>query len=374
MILPIRSFTTIVRDMSATITASAGKLIDISVGSVLRALIEANASIVLWVQWLTLLTLQTTRAATSTGPDLDSWMADFSLRRLSAIAATGLATFSRFSGTNIAFVPIGTTVKTQDGAISFSVLADPSNPAWQGSLNAYCLATGVMAIDLPITAVVAGLSGNVLSNTITLLASAVPGIDFINNQNATTEGMDAESDAAFRSRFTSFFAARSRATIDAIGYAISLVNPELNYVILENVDAVGNTRPGNILIIVNDGSGTVGDLLFNSLSIAIAAVRPVGTSFSIQPPQITEVQVSLSLECPPQVSVSTVQGLLESAIAGYVNSRAIGVGISVTRISQLAYRTEPQIANISDVTLNGQTSDLLALPMGSYRFLGLSFT
>src|SRR5580658_1094956 len=117
MILPIRSFTTIVRDMSTAITASAGKLIDISVGSVLRALIEANAAIVLWVQWLTLLTLQTTRAATSTGSDLDSWMADFSLQRLPAIAATGIATFSRFSGTAIAYVPIGTTVKTQDGAI-----------------------------------------------------------------------------------------------------------------------------------------------------------------------------------------------------------------------------------------------------------------
>jgi uncharacterized phage protein gp47/JayE len=374
MILPIRSFTTIVRDMSATITASAGKLIDISVGSVLRALIEANAAIVLWVQWLTLLTLQTTRAATSIGPDLDSWMADFSLARLPAIAATGVATFSRFSGTAVAFVPIGTTVKTQDGAISFAVLADPSNLAWQGSLNAYCLATGVMAIDLPITAVVAGLSGNVLSDTITLVASAVPGIDFINNQNATTGGMDPESDAAFRSRFASFFAARSRATIDAIGYAISLVNPELNYVILENVDATGNTRPGNILIIVNDGSGAVADLLFNSLSIAIAAVRPVGTSFSIQPPQITEVQVSLSLECPSEVSVSTIQSLLQSAIESYINSRTIGTGLSVTRISQLAYQTEPQIVNISNVTLNGQAMDLIGRPTGSYQFSGLSFT
>ena len=35
--------------------ASSGRLIDISVGSVLRALIEANAAIALWVQWLVLL-------------------------------------------------------------------------------------------------------------------------------------------------------------------------------------------------------------------------------------------------------------------------------------------------------------------------------
>src|SRR5580698_6584272 len=113
MNLPTRGFTAIVRDMSAAITASAGNLIDISVGSVLRAIIEANAAIVLWVQWLTLLTLQATRAATSTGGDLDSWMADFSFSRLAPIAASGVMTFSRFSGTTAAYIPLGTVVKTQ---------------------------------------------------------------------------------------------------------------------------------------------------------------------------------------------------------------------------------------------------------------------
>ena len=241
-------------------------------------------------------------------------------------------------------------------------------------MNAYCLAAGVMAIDLPITAVAAGLAGDVLSNTITLLASAVPGIDFVNNQSATMGGMDPESDATFRSRFASFFAARSRATIDAIGYAITLVNPELNYVILENVDAIGDTRPGNILIIVNDGSGTVTDLLFESLSVAIAAVRPVGTSFSIQPPQLTEVQVSLSVECPPELSISTVQSLLQPTIENYINSHGIGTGLSVTRISQLVYRTEPRITNVSNVMLNGQLLDLISQPTGAFQCSNLIFT
>jgi len=48
MNLPVRSFTDVVRDMSAAITASASSLIDISVGSVLRAILEANAAIALW--------------------------------------------------------------------------------------------------------------------------------------------------------------------------------------------------------------------------------------------------------------------------------------------------------------------------------------
>ena len=280
MDLPTRTLTDIVRDMSAAITASAGRLIDLSVGSVLRSIIEANAAVVLWVQWLILLTLQTTRAATSTGTDLDSWMADFSLLRLPAIAASGTATFSRYYASATAIVPAGTIVKTQDGAVSFVVTADPTNPAWLSAVTAYSLAIGVSSIDLPITASVPGLAGNVLANTITLLASAVPGIDFINNANVTSGGADPETDAAFRIRFTNFFAARSRATVDAIEYAISLVGAGLSYAIQENVDASGNPDLGNMLIIVDDGTGSLSDTLFNSLSVAISAVRPIGTTFS----------------------------------------------------------------------------------------------
>jgi uncharacterized phage protein gp47/JayE len=373
MNLPVRDFDTIVRDMSAAITASAGRLIDMSVGSVLRALIEANAAVMLWVQWLILLTLQTTRAATSTGADLDSWMADFSLLRIPAISATGTATFSRFSGSTVAFIPTDTVVKTQDGSFSFSVVADSSNLAWQAALSAYCLAIGVMAIDLPIMATTAGVSGNVLPDTITLLASAVPGIDAINNQAATYGGLNAEADNSLRLRFAGFFAARSRATSEAIGYAISLVGSGLKYVIQENVDASGRFTPGSILITVDDGSGILSDLLFNSLSLAVAAVRPVGTAFSIQPPQLINVQVSLVLQCPAELAVSAVQSRLQSAIGSYINARAIGGTLSVTRISQLIYRTEPMILNVSDILLNGLSSDLTIQPTASFRYSGVNF-
>lgn len=362
MNIPTRNLTDVIRDMAAAITSSAGQLIDVSIGSVLRAIIEANAAIVLWGQWLVLLTLQTTRAATSKGVDLDSWMADFSLSRLPAATAIGIATFSRFSGTATAVVPGGTVVKTQDGSANFVVTTDLSNAAWQPAFSAYSLAPGVMSVDLPIAASVGGLSGNVLANTITLLASAVPGIDTINNAAPTSGGADPETDAAYRARFTNFFAARSRATLDAIGYAISLVGSDLSYAIQENIDAAGNTRVGNMVIVVDDGSGTLTDTLFNSLSVAIEAVRAAGTTFSIQPPQIVDVQVSFSLEIPSTLSMTTLQSQLQSAIYEYIIDLPIGSSLSLTRISQIVYRVEPQIINVSDVVLNGQSTDLIASP------------
>jgi uncharacterized phage protein gp47/JayE len=214
----------------------------------------------------------------------------------------------------------------------------------------------------------------VLASTITLLASAVPGIDSVSNGAATIGGSDPETDAAFRVRFTDFFAARSRATLDAIGYAISLVGSDLSYVIRENVDATGNPRLGNMLIIVDDGSALLSDALLASLSIAIGEVRPVGTSFSIQPPQVIPVQVSLSVEIPPELSTSTVQNTLQAAITMYVSGRPIGSTLSITRISQIAYQTEPGIINIANVTLNGGTADLIAQPTASFMFQSVTFS
>ena len=72
MILPLQTFTTLVQNMAAGVQGSAAQLIDLSVGSVLRALLEACASVALWMQWLILQVLSMTRAATSSGADLDS--------------------------------------------------------------------------------------------------------------------------------------------------------------------------------------------------------------------------------------------------------------------------------------------------------------
>src|ERR1700739_2986107 len=95
--LPLQNFATLVAGMAAAVQGACQQLLDLTVGSVLRAILEANASVALWMQWLIMLVLQTTRAATSTGPDLDSWVADFGVARLPGTAASGVVTLSRWS-------------------------------------------------------------------------------------------------------------------------------------------------------------------------------------------------------------------------------------------------------------------------------------
>ncbi|MFX8028091.1 baseplate J/gp47 family protein, partial [Acinetobacter baumannii] len=105
-------------------------LVDLTVGSVLRAIVEANAAVVVWLEGLLLQVLAITRAATSSGADLDSWVADFGVTRLPAVAATGIVTFSRFTTTQQVLVPVGATVQTADGTQQFTVTIDTTNPAY----------------------------------------------------------------------------------------------------------------------------------------------------------------------------------------------------------------------------------------------------
>ncbi len=149
MNLSLKSFNQLVEDMGAALQSSATALVDVSVGSVIRAIFEANASVVLWLQWLILQVLQTTRAATSTGPDLDSWMLDYGLTRLPASPASGTVTFSRFANSLAALIPVGAMVKTSDGSLSFSVTEDTTLSTWQSSPAGYVIPSGVSSADVP---------------------------------------------------------------------------------------------------------------------------------------------------------------------------------------------------------------------------------
>jgi len=358
MQLSLQTFTTLMQNMAAAVEASATQLLDVTVGSTLRAVLESNASIALWMQWLILLVLRTTRAATSNGTDLDSWMADFSLTRLPAVSATGSVTFSRFTPTAMALIPAGALVRTADGTQTFQVGIDTLLVSWASVSNGYFIAAGVASLDVPVTAQTAGARGNVQAGTITLLASAIPGIDSVTNASPFQNGLDAELDTAFRSRFCNFIASRSRATLVAVGYAVSSIQQGLNYTIQENQDPTGRPLMGSFVVTVDDGSGTPPTSLLAMVQIAVDAVRPVGSIFSIQPPLVTIVDVSLTIGVTAGTIKAQVMPLVGSAISSYINGLAIGTSLPLTRIAQIAYSASSAVINVSQLLANGNASDI----------------
>ena len=362
MQLQLQDFTTLIRNMAASVQGGASALIDLTTGSVMRALLEANASVALWIQWLIVQVLAQTRAATSNGTDLDSWVGDFSLTRLPGQASTTTAIFSRITPGLLASIPVGTQVKTADGTQTFAVLADATNAAFDATTASYTVAAAVASIALPVQALTPGSAGNVQAGLITMLASAIPGIDAVTNPNQAQSGMDPEPDAALRSRFANFIDSRSRATPTAIAFAIDSLQQGLSHVVTENIDPSGASSPGSFTVTVDDGSGAPPSTLIAAVWAAVDAVRPVGTQFAVQPPSVVIANVSLTLTVS-DTNKPAAQAAVTTALTSFINGLPIGAPLPLSRMAAVAYGAAGNITNVSGLTINGG-GDLVPLSTG----------
>lgn len=371
MQLPLKNFATLVADMSAAVQVVGSQLVDVSVGSVLRAVIEANASLALWMQWLIMLVLSLTRASTSSGADLDTWMADFGLTRLPGVAATGTVTFARITSGLQAVVPVGAIIRSTDGTVSAAVIQDTTRADWSASAAGYVLAASAASADYPVAAVMPGIAGNVLAGSLNQLSTAIPGVDSVNNALALQGGTDAESDILFRNRFQSYINSRSRATLSAVNFAVSSVQPGLKFVVVENQDVNGQAHVGNFVVTVDDGSGAPPGSLLAAVYSAVDAIRPVGTTFAVLPPQVTPAAVALTLQIQPGSNAAAISSAVASQITAWVQALSIGASLPVSRIAGLAYATDPAVANVTLISINGGPYDLVPPANGVVRLATL---
>jgi phage-related baseplate assembly protein len=193
---------------------------------------------------------------------------------------------------------------------------------------------------------------------VSLLASALPGIDAVSNASAFQNGLDAESDSAFRERFRNFIASRSRATPVAIGYAIDGIQQGLNHTIQENMDAAGQPRMGSFVVTVDDGSGSPSTALLSTVQVAVDAVRPIGSVFSVRPPSVVTVNISLTITVATSIAKAPIAGIVGNAIRSYVNGLPIGGSLPLTRLAQVAYAADEAVTNVSQLLANGFAHDI----------------
>jgi hypothetical protein len=370
-VLSLLNFTTLVRNMAAAVQASSSALLDLTTGSVLRAILEANASVALWLQWLILRVLSMTRLATSTGGDVDTFVGDYGLTRLPAVAASGSVTFSRFSTTVAAFIAVGTTVKTADGTRTFAVIADALNSAWNGS-NGFNLPAGTANLTCTVQdattdasgALAIGTAGNIQAGTISLVGSAISGVDTVTNGAPFVNGIDVESDAALRARFANYIQTRSRATLAAVGYAISSVQQGVEYTIQENVDAIGAYHPGSFVVTADDGTGAPSSTFLDAVSLAISAYRPVGSIWTVRAPTVTTAHIAMTIVTTPIAAHDGLLTPVQTALLAYVNGLPDGAILPYSRLAMVAYMVDPRIVDVTGVTLNSGTADLVPGPGG----------
>lgn len=358
MTISSKTFTTLVSDQVTAIQASASALIDFTIGAPLRAIVEANAAMVLWLQGLILHLLAVTRAATSSGADLDSFVLDFGMTRLAAVAATGRVTFARFTPTLQATIAVGVAIQTADGTQSFTVIADLTNGAYNAGLGAYVIAAGTSSASVTVRAVTAGAGANVAGGQINTLTSALPNVDTVSNALAFTNGADAETDTALRARFVAYIASLSKATKNAIGSAIMNVQPGMHYTLVENQTYAGVTQLGYFFAVVDDGTGAPSGAILAAVGTAIDNVRPFTSTFGLFSPVVLTSNVAMTVTVASGYDVTATKAAVQAALLALINGLQLGGTLPFTRLLQTAYDASPGVVNVTGTTLNGGTADI----------------
>jgi hypothetical protein len=358
MILSTKTFTDLVRGQVAAVQGAAAGLADFTIGSILRAVVESISQVVLWLQGLILALLSTTRASTSAGADLDSWMADYGFTRFGAATANGSVTFASLSAASARLVPAGATVETADGSQQYVVIADPTNGAWNGALNGFNLPDNTASVTVTVQALVAGSAGNAAIGAINTITSPIVGVDTVTNAAAFASGSDPESDAAFRARFVLYIASLARATKAAVAYAIGTLDLGLSYQIVENLTYGGSPDGGYFYVIVDDGSGATPSGTLNAVYLAIDAYRPIKSTFGVFAASTVVATISLTVTALAGYTHTAVAGAVQAAITAYVDALPVGTALQYFRLAQVAYDASPGVGDVLAVLLNSGTADL----------------
>lgn len=358
MPLQLRNFQSLLQQQAAAAQASAKAALNFTVGSVLRAIFEASSGIGLWVQSLIFQVLQAARLSTASGTDVDSFGTDFGFTRVIAAYAFGSVTFSRFVVPSIqSLIPVGALVSTTDGSEQFAVVADNTNPAYNAATSTYIVTPSTQSITIAVQAVTPGSAGNVQAGAISLMNTAIPGIDTVTNSVGFAGGSDPESDNAYRARFVNFINTRALGTDSAVDYAISNVQSGILYSVAENVNPSGGYQPGNFVVTIDDGSGNPPATLIQAVITAVSAVRPITVTFSVQKPTVVTANINILINVAPGYAKTAVAPQVVSTVTSAIDALGIGVPLYFGQLYGIIYDV-PGVLQVTSLSLNGSSVDI----------------
>jgi len=352
------TFAQIVQLIATQAQANSSQPLAYDLGSVELALAEADASVVQWLQSLIVTVMNLTRASTSQGADLDTWMADFDIvTREAASSALGQVTFSRFTTTNKATIAPGVTVQTADGTQTFTVIADTTQSAWDASLNAYIIPAGTASAQVSVQANVAGAAGNVQANTVTVIGSAIPYVDTVTNALAFSGGANAESDASLLARFQLALQGLEKGIKASVAAAIESLQQNLQFSIVENQTLGGQTQLGYFYVVISPYTSTLQQQVY----AAVDAVRPLSVSFGVFAATNLAANVAVTVTAATGYAHSQVAAAVQSALSAFIASIPLGSGLLWSELYSVVWGV-PGVATANGLTLNGGTSDIAASP------------
>jgi uncharacterized phage protein gp47/JayE len=357
--LTLKGLARLVQDQAAAVQAKSAAILDFSAGSVLRAFVESNAAVGVWLQALVLKVLAASRLSTAAGSDVDTFIQDFGLTRLAASSSSGLVSFSRYTATNASVIPLGAGVQTSDGTQSFKVVADLTNAAYSAASNGYLLGAGTTSVNVTVQSTGTGPATNVSPGTITILTTSISGVDLVTNALALAGGTAGETDAAVRARFVLFILGLSRGDVYGVSSALSNMNVGITYTITDQYQYNGTFLSGYFYVVVDDGSGVPSAAFLNSARTAVNAVKPLGNWFGVFAPVLVYANVSMTLTVATGYTRANVVAAVGTAVYANITTLGLGAGLPYSQLSAWAYAI-PGVTNVTSIILNGAALDIAA--------------
>ena len=272
-------------------------------------------------------------AETSWGEYLTFRASEFGIDRKEAVKAKGYITVK---GSSSSYIIKNSLFQTQDG-VGFYTEEDATIPS------------GKTSVTIPIIALDAGKSGNVDSGTITEIPYSIPGVYSVENENATTDGADEETDEALLSRL--LFKVRQPITSgNANHYSYWAMS----------VDGVGNCKVlplwnGNgtvkVIIVTSENAPASKDLIAE-VAACIEEQRPIGATVTVVSPKLLTIDISASIY--GKANTETVK----KAITAYFKADGFNLSyVSIARIGKLLLEVDG-ITDYKNLRLNGVSDNV----------------
>lgn len=367
-VLSTLNYNQVLSNLIGAWAAESGAVPQLLPGDPLLALFQAVSSQIVFLESVAQYVANLTRAQTSTGTDLDSWMAQFDFTRLPAVYAVGPVTLGVNSVHNTSTnVSLNTVVQTVGGAIQYQLIADTTQAAYDPTSQSYVLPANTSSITATAQALAAGSSSNVQAGQLTQFSSPPAGIDTVTNGLAIQNGLDAESDSAFLARFVVYIQNLSKATLGAVEEAITSVQADLDYVVLDNTNAANQFQPGMFTVVIDDGSGNPPSTLINAVANAVAAVRGLSILSSVIGPQLVSGTVSLAVRLASGYTLAMVTASVQDAVATFSTTLTIGGAAYIDAIMDAAKSVTGVLSVAPTMLIDGVNSDLLVTPLEVWR-------
>lgn len=144
---------------------------------------------------------------------LESYAANFNLTRKAPTNATGFVQYG-VAATPVSDITVllGSIVQTAGGvqyAVTQTVTLIAANAP-----DYFDATTGLYLLQAPVTAILAGSTGNATTNTVNQIVTPVSGFTSVNNSSAISNGTDEETDEDFVARIKLIFPANNIGTRD----------------------------------------------------------------------------------------------------------------------------------------------------------------